>query len=109
MTAVQATYAFEIEVDLTGKYMPGYKGDQIDPPEGDIIEDAEIVGFGIVNYVPPKGPALGALYATMGKHVTKSLIDGVNAQSPDVQRLLANMLAAIRDEANEALIEAASE
>lgn len=87
-------HAFEIELDLSGSYTPYRAATRWDPPEGGEVEDLAIEDVGVIS-----------ASRVDGKFVfkTTSIMEGVNKASPDVQRLLSNLLDLVRQEAEEAV------
>ena len=74
-----ATISLEIELEISGTFTPGRPATRIDPPECDSVDDVTVDGLGVLSRVA-------------GGWRTTSALDGVNTASPDVQRLLANLL-----------------
>ena len=102
-TPVTATYSFEIELELSGRYFraqpatsPSYSSGG-DPPEPEMVEDIEILDIGLVSYDPSRPSP---------RWTTQSLLEGIPKNSPDITKLFSNLLALIETEAQEALIEA---
>lgn len=101
-----AKLSFEIELELEGTVAPYHAATRDDPEEGGFVEDMEIMDVGIVTRVP-------APLAERGSHPrgiwkTTSLLDGVDRQSPDIQKLFANILAMMAEDAAEAIMEDAA-
>lgn len=96
---VHAKAYLEIEIALSGTFSKGYpeRGPSYasggEPGEPDAMEDIEAVGLSAFRYDP----------ATR-YNVPVSLMDGVDAKSPDVRKLLANVAAFLGDEAQDALL-----
>lgn len=96
---LSATHSLEIEVALTGTYVPGYpeRGPTYDcggtPAEPAMVEDLDIADIGAMVRIPGKL-----------EWKTVSLLDGVDRKSQAYQQIVANLLKVIRDEAEEALM-----
>ena len=93
-----ATICFEIELSVTGCV-------QEDEPDVNYyggVEDAEIMDIGIVGHAIPtaRNPALWQ---------TKSVMDGVDMNNPEIQKLLSNILEQKLDEIEEAIYQEAHE
>ena len=98
---ITATHSFEIELDVSGAVTPGYDGDATCPPHGPDVEDVEITGvFALIRapYVPGKAPGWNRT----------DLLAGVDVKNPEVQKILANMLAFSGEDVTDAILEAAS-
>lgn len=101
------TISFEIEVGLSGTYVPGEAetGPTYDcggtPAVGESVEDLEIVALGALESVRAPTWERGS-HRLIWKSI--NLLEGVNTASPDIQRLFANILALKRDEAEQAVL-----
>lgn len=92
---ITSTLTFEVEIALTGDYVPYQPATRIDPAEGGYVEDIEIDGIGLVELDrSAKNPS-----HPNGTWRTTSLLDGIDKNDPAIQRLFANILAMRRDEA----------
>lgn len=96
---VNATYSFEIELELSGSYVKGYAGDRVDPPESDGIEDLDIEDMGFISRVITNEKGVGSM-----TWKTTSILDGVDRKSEAYQQIVRNILAMIETEAAEALL-----
>ena len=92
-----ATTSFEIELDLTGSITPGYRGDATCPPYGPEVEDVEVEGVFALS---------GRWDKLTKRHVwdRTDLLAGVDTKNPEVQKLLANILAFTGADAAEAIM-----
>ena len=81
---VNATAYFEVGMAVSGTFTPGYCQTLTDPGEPDAMEDLEITGLAVMVRDTQSGH-------TRWRDI--DVMDGVDIQSPDVQRLLANILA----------------
>jgi hypothetical protein len=92
-----ATTSFEIELDLSASITPGYAGDFYCPPYGPEVEDVEVEGV----------HALSGRWDKLTKrHVwdRTDLLAGVDTKNPEVQKLLANLIAFAGTDAAEAIM-----
>lgn len=105
-TTIHTTFSVELELGLTGVYHPFIKGASeysggppIEPDEPASVEDVDIsaMSFEVVERI-----VLDGKYEW--KRTNINILDGVNIKSPDVQRFLSNLVAAIHDDAVEALL-----
>jgi hypothetical protein len=108
---VHAEHTLEIEVTLTGMYAPyvpatgpTYSSGG-DPPDGGFTEDVEIEGARIERIDSKWDAKANVLVRTPRRF---DLFAGVDRNEPNVSRLIANILEAIEDEAQEALNDAAT-
>jgi len=108
-TEVTAQTGVEIDIQLSGRFVPGcaaYGGSRfeppINPPEPDEIEDVSIDALSVS--VPTNLTLDG-----VNKYRVHDLLEGVDLKSPAVQRLLDNILNALGDEPEEALMREAME
>ena len=96
MTTVTGLSHFEVEVGVSGTFVPGRPATPPsyssggDPPEPDTFEDVAVV-------------SLGAIRRVAGKWETIDLLAGVDTKSAAYQQLAANILAFI-DDATETLL-----
>ena len=99
-----ATITVELDLTVSGRYDPGQPdrlpsaSDDVGEPGWDAcVEDVGIDDVGIV----------GALaHPRAARNFTcTSILTGVDITQPDVQRLLANLLELVRDDAEQALLE----
>ena len=103
-TPVRAKFTFEVEVAVTGAYLPGCaeRGPSYScggtPAEPDSVEDVEIAEIGETHYV--RAPKL----ICDGQWVTTSLLDGVDRTSAAYQQVCANILKLFGADAQRALI-----
>lgn len=97
---VTASSTIEIEVLLGGSFVKGYRETRDDPGCGDSVEDVEIEAFGGCRMErDPRKPFVP------GHYVTTSLLDGVDINSADIQKLFANIIEYIgHDEAQHLLL-----
>lgn len=109
-----ATISFEIEISVSGSFIPGceaWGGSRferpINPPEPDRVEDVDIEDIGVIELVPAPTAERGS--HPRGVWKTTSLMDGVDRNCPGVRRLIQNILAMKQQEAEEALAEGVSE
>lgn len=111
MQTVHSTYSVEIELGLTGVYVPASRGlrerngQQLEPDEPACVEDVDINAMSLDRH-ERKWNAVNNQFQTTIK--TINLLDGVDLKSPAVQRLLSNLLAVIDDDAVETLISEAA-
>ena len=99
---VEARVQLDLTLTVSGRYVPGVGATPPsyahggDPPEGDCVEDVEVVSLGIEWF---------------GSEQLKShdLLAGVNRASPDIQRMFQNILAACSDEVHDAIMDASEE
>lgn len=105
MVAVTGKTSFEIEVGLTGTFSAGCaawggsKGERpINPPEPDSIEDIAIERLSAIRSRYEGGRLAWT---------SVNLCEGVDMNSPDVRKLLDNILDFIGDDAEVALLEGA--
>lgn len=103
---VAATHSFEIEIALTGKFEPGYAASRDDPGCDDSVEDVDIADIGALVLVQAAERERASHRRVWS---TKSLLDGVDRKSEAYQQIVRNILAFIGDDADRALVEAASE
>lgn len=107
-TSLQATTTFEVEITVSGTISPGRPATPPSYSQGGLpaepteVADVEIVGVGIVSRVVDK--AFGKF-----RWQTISILDGVNVSSPDIQKLFANILAQVGEDADAALLAEYSE
>ena len=105
---VTAKLSFEIEIDVIGTFCRGYPetgptySSGGEPGQPDMMEDMEIVGVG---YLKPTYTMLPGV----PRHVTHPITTGVDMRNPEVQKLLANLLNLVSDQAEEALLGEISE
>ena len=99
-------WTVEIEVSLVGDYLPfvpatppSYASGG-DPPDGDIVEDIDIDGMRIER-VERKWDATAQCFRNELRHF--NLLEGVDTKDQNVARLLANLIEAIGDDAQDAL------
>jgi hypothetical protein len=101
-----ATISFEIELALSGTVYPGrpeqgptYSSGG-EPAEYASVDDIDIEDFGIVeldrSLRNPSHPS--------GCWRTTSLLDGIDRNSPEIQKLFANILALRGEDAEEAIL-----
>lgn len=106
------TITFEVEVALNGDivpYCPATGPTYVsggEPASGGYAEDVEITDIGIVEAVRPPVAEQGS-HRTIWK--TTSLLEGIDRNAPEIQKLFANILALKRDEASEAVMDEAEE
>lgn len=106
LDTVSATHSFEIEVGLTGTYLPGYAATHMEPGCDDAMEDIDIENIGGLTLVRPP-------VAERGSHnriwKTVDLLEGVDRKSEAYKRIVQNLLAFIGDDAVSALMAEVSE
>jgi hypothetical protein len=95
----EAAFSFEVEVHVRGEIERG-RSIRGDPPEPDVIESVEVIGFAIDRYI---GTVDGK-----SQWRAETLLAGIDVKSADIQRLFANILALKGEEANDALFDADS-
>ena len=97
---ITASTTIEIEMLLGGSFLKGYRETRDDPGCGDSIEDVEVEAFGVCRMErDPRKPFVP------GHWVTASLLDGVDVNSADIQKLFANIIEYIgHDEAQQLLL-----
>lgn len=93
-----ATYAFEIELELEGFVEPYRSATYWSPAEGGNVEDLDIRDAGTLTYEPAR--------KTWKR---KSFLDGVDRKNPEVRKLLDNLLELVREDAEQAIIDATLE
>lgn len=98
-----ATLTFEIELSLTGR---------LEEPEPDVnygggCEDADIEDIGIVTLVPAPKAEQGS--HPRGVWQTTSIMTGIDMNAPEIQKLIANIMAIKEQEIIDAIVEAGSE
>jgi len=93
-----ATYAFEIELELEGFVEPYHAATYWQPAEGGNVEDLDIRDAGALTYEPAR--------KTWKR---KSFLDGVDRKNPEVRKLLDNLLELVREDAEQAIIDATLE
>lgn len=106
-----ANLAFEIEIALCGDYTPyspqtgpGYASGG-DPGYGPEVDDLTIADIGLVE-MDRSGPRAD----TRGwSWRTTSLLDGIDRTDPAIQRLFANILDLRREDAGQAVMDAAED
>ena len=94
-----ASHYFEIEVDLSGSYTPGYRGDATCPPEDAWVQDVDVEG---VFALRRTGGPLGSNDPPRWERV--DLLQGVDPKSEAYQQIKANVLAFMGDDAAEAVL-----
>lgn len=106
------TISFEIEIALSGTVVPyrpatgpSYASGG-DPEEGGYAEDVEIEDVGIITIVPAPVAERGS--HPRGVWKTVSILDGIDRKAPEIQKLLANILAITAEEASAAIMDEAS-
>lgn len=104
-----ATLTFEIEIALTGTISPA------EAPTGPTyscggtpgcdasVDDVDIADLGIVELVPAPPAERGS--HPRGVWKTTSLLDGIDRNAPEIQKLFANILALRGDEAEAAIVD----
>lgn len=95
---VQAEDAFEIEIKLEATFSKGQKETRTDPAEPDRMEDARVTDLGVPVRREPRTSVSFA-----GGWDFKSLMDGVNKESPDILKLFENIFNHRQEEILEAL------
>jgi hypothetical protein len=101
-----ATLSFEIELELSGSYVPysPATGPTYDcggtPPEGDYVEDLDVTDAGVLHLVRPAVHERGS-HARIWKRT--SFLTGVDLSNPEVRKLLDNLLHIVRDDAESAV------
>lgn len=103
---VNAKISFEVELFLAAAFTPGYAATHEQPGEGDAVEDIEVEDLGVIQRVRPPLHERGS-HDFIWK--TTSVLDGVDMKSPDILCLFANLIELTGDDAESALVEAASE
>lgn len=88
-----ATFSFEIELELDGHVEPFRPATYFDPAEGGEVVDLEITDAGTLEYNSAK---------KTWKRV--SFLAGVDLKNPEVQKLLSNLLDAVREDCEQAVI-----
>jgi hypothetical protein len=106
MTTATGKHTFEIEVTLTGTFTPAQaeRGPSYssggEPAEPASAQDIEIVGIA----------GLTTKWTDMGiKWTPTDLMTGVDFRNPEVQKLLANMINFMGDDAVQAIVDGAAE
>jgi hypothetical protein len=97
---------FEIEVTLSGSVSRYYPATWDDPADGGEIEDLDIEDVGIIQIVP--AGERDKLSHPGGIWKTTSLLDGIDRNAPEIQRLFANIFALTGGDAAEAIAEDAA-
>lgn len=99
---LHAELCFEIELSLSGSLTPGYPerpatlNDPGEPGEPPRCEDAQVTDIGVVTYD-----------FIAKRHVTTSILAGVDQKSAAYLQIVANIMALKLDEAEEALLQSA--
>ncbi len=93
-----ARLTFEIELELDGTIVPYRAATRDDPAEGGYAEDVEITDIATT-----EAKWAGDTY----KWTTRSILDGIDRNAPEIQKLFANLLALKGEEASEAVYEEA--
>ena len=100
-----ATITVELDLTVSGRYDPG-QPDRLPNASDDVGElgwDAFVEDVEVINLTCDR-PVFDI---KTGRRVwtTHQLLTGVDVTQPDVQRLLANLLELVRDDAEQALLE----
>lgn len=95
-----ATLSFEIELELDGQVTPYRAATYNDPAEGGEVEDLAIADAGVLELADRSLP-----YNHPRRWVRKSFLTGVDTSNPEVQKLLANLLDLVWDQAEQAVVE----
>ena len=100
---MDATYAFEIELELEAFVEPYRPASYAGPAEGGEIADLDIRDLDIRD-------ACALTYEPARKTWNrKSFLDGVDRKNPEVRKLLDNLLELVREDAEQAIIDATLE
>jgi hypothetical protein len=96
---LSSTLSLEIELSIEGEYAPGLRATHNDPGHPESIEDLNITDIALMRHSRVDGKTTWT---------AKSIFNGVNLSSPDVQRLITNILNdadVFEDAANQLLAE----
>lgn len=99
-----ATISVELDLTVSGRYDPG-QPDRLPSASDDVGEpgwDACVEDVGIDDM---RGDRPVTFRSRLVRYVHTSILTGVDVTQPDVQRLLANLLELVRDDAEQALLE----
>ena len=96
---VEAEVSLELDLTVSGSFEPGYAGSWNDPGAEDEIHGLDIEGLAASVWNPKHGQ-IG-----QPRFLSIDLMDGVNIRSPDIQRLIQNILGVVKDQAVSALLE----
>ena len=99
MKRIKSTTTFEVEIEVSGVYLPYRAATRIDPEEGGYVDDVTVESLGLID----RDFSARNLSHPMGVWRTRSLLDGINPNDPAIQRLFDNILAMQRDAAAEAI------
>ena len=94
------TLSFEIELELEGSLVPYRPATWNDPAEGGEVEDLAIADAGVLTRKPEAERKHARDYWK-----TTSFLDGVDTANPEVQKLLANLLNLVWNDAEQAIVE----
>lgn len=95
----QAEHYFEVEVALSGSYVPGYRGDATCPPNDPWVEDVDVEGVFALRRV---GGPLGSNEAPRWERV--DLLRGVDPKSDAYRQIKENLIEFMGDAAAEAVL-----
>lgn len=91
-----AAISFEIEIELTGTVTPGEPMTRDDPGCDPEVDDLDIADIGIIT-----SDNVGGMITWK----TTTIMDGVDRNSPAIQRLFTNILSLCHEDAELAVIE----
>lgn len=100
---VEIQHSIELELTVTGTFEPGYAETRTDPGAEDEIWPGTITAIEAVRSNPDR--KFGD--ETKPRWITVNILDGVDTKSPDVQRLIENLMGIVWNEAETALMEEA--
>jgi hypothetical protein len=95
------TYSFEIELAVSGSIQPAERMTRDYPGCDAHVEDTAIEGVGIIHRARDQPGKF--------RWLARSILDGVNVNSPDIQKLFENILAQVGEEVDGALLAEHSE
>ena len=104
--ALTAKMTFEVEIEVSGTFQKGYPqsgptySSGGEPGQPDMIEDLDLEGFGALTHSFTSGKSAWT---------TTDLLAGVDRTSPAYQQIVANILAFVGDDAEQALLTEAGE
>ncbi len=104
---VTAKDTLELELALIGDVTRYHPATYDDPAEGGEVEDYDIEDIGILSLVPAHEREKAS--HPRGVWKTVSILDGIDMKAPEIQKLIANLLALREREITDALSEASAD